>query len=152
MKSQYILAVFLLIGFGVVTSMAFELNTPAVEIPEAYALDTSSTDATLSNVKIRPSKQGNAIIVKVDLAGIDGNNYVIGIEFESEAGGFYDLSGVTIITPTGVYETGNSILFGGYLEGRYMLSGSSETLTLRVEKSEIWAEVDSIMITLADDI
>ena len=55
MKKQYAIVLLLVLGFGIVTTMAFELNTPDAAIPDAYAVNADETAASVSSVKIRPS-------------------------------------------------------------------------------------------------
>ncbi len=145
MKKQYILAALLLIGFGVVYTQAFQLSSLDAEAPDAYTVTATSTDATVDAVKIRPSKSGDRMLVKLTISGIDGNDYVIGIELE-DGTGYYVATGATIDPST----NSNSDLANGYLEFDHELSGATEQITITIDKTNIWQDVDGLMITLAD--
>lgn len=150
MKKQYALVLLLVLGFGIVTTMAFELNTPDATIPDAYAVSADETDASVSSVKIRPSKGGDRMIITLGLADMTASSsYAIGVELSDTAGtdGYYDLS-----SPTGVYPSanGNQNYTMGYYETTYTASGTTATLQIKLDKASIWVEVDGIMITIAD--
>ena len=145
MKKQYILAALLLIGFGVVYTQAFQLSNLDAAAPDAYTVTATSTSATVDAVKIRPSKGGDRMVVKLTVSGIDQDPYVIGIELE-DGTGFYNASSSTI-DPS---ENSNSDLDNGYIEIDHTLSGATETITVTIDKANIWVDVEGIMITLAD--
>jgi len=150
MKKQYVMVLLLVIAFGVVTTMAFELNSPASQIPDAYAVTADETDATVTSVKIRPSKGGNRVIITLGLGTMtSGLDYAIGVELLDTAGtdGYYDLS-----TPTAVYPVANG---GeqyelGYYETTYSATGTTGTIQIMLDKTSIWVEIDGVMITIAD--
>ena len=56
MKKQYVMAMLLLIGLGIVSTMAFELTATGAEIPEAYSITTDGTDAILDSINKHTSK------------------------------------------------------------------------------------------------
>jgi len=150
MKKQYALVLLLVLGFGIVTTMAFELNTPDAAIPDAYAVNADETAASVSSVKIRPSKGGDRMIITLGLADMTASsNYVIGVELSDTAGtdGYYDLS-----SPAGVYPSanGNQNYTMGYYETTYTASMATGNLQIKLDKASIWVEVDGIMITIAD--
>jgi len=150
MKKQYILAALLLIGFGVVYTMAFELNDLDVETPEAYSVSDSGTAATVSSVKIRPSKGGDRMIITLGLTNMTASdNYAIGIELTDTAGtdGYYDLSSPDAVNPAA---NGNEDYSAGYYETTYSASGATGTLVIKLDKSSIWVDVDGIMILVSD--
>jgi len=143
------LVALLILAFGVVTTMAFQLSTPTSNIPDAYAIDASQTSATVSSVKIRPSRSGDRMIIKLTLSSLnDGEDYAIGVELMDTTGtdGYYDLSGARVSPDA----NGNEDYSNGYYETTYTASGTSGTVTIKLDKPSIWADVDDIMITIAD--
>ncbi len=147
MKNRYVFILVTLILFGVVNTYAFNLNTIDTSAPDAYTVQTFDTDATISQVQIKPSQSGNVLIIKFQLTGTDTETYTIGIELEDNEGtdGFYDASGSTI-TPT---INSNSELTQGYFEFQHVLSGASDQITIRVEKTGIYADVDGLLIMIS---
>ncbi|MBN2334075.1 hypothetical protein JXL21_00850 [Candidatus Bathyarchaeota archaeon] len=152
MKSKYILAVLVMLGLGIMTTMAFQLNETTAEAPEAYTISTEGTDATITNVKIRPSKGGDRLILKYTLSGTSGNSYDIGLEFEDsdnddgDGDGLKDLSGASI-DPTPDDATQAS---SGYIEYSETLSGASASFTVTIDLVDVYSEVDGLMILVSD--
>jgi len=152
MKKQYVMAMLLLIGFGIVSTMAFELNATEAEVPEAYTVTTDGTNAELESLQIRPSKGGDRMIIKLQLSGPHGphSDYFIGVELEDEeeTNGLYDASGADV-DPS---ENSNTVLADGYIEFDYHKTHHCiDTLIIKIDKDDIWSDVDGIMITIADD-
>lgn len=150
MKKQYALVLLLVLGFGIVTTMAFELNTPDAAIPDAYAVSADETEASVSSVKIRPSKGGDRMIITLGLADMTASSsYAIGVELSDTAGtdGYYDLSSPTSVSPSA---NGDEVYAEGYYETTYTATGTTGTLQIKLDKASIWVEVDGIMITIAD--
>jgi hypothetical protein len=144
------MAALLLIGFSVVYTMAFELNSPTVEAPEAYAVSDSGTAATVDSVKIRPSKGGDRMIITLGLSNMTAaSDYAIGIELTDDAGtdGYYDLSSPTAVSPAA---NGNEDYAAGYYETTYSATGATGTLIIKLDKASIWVDVDGIMILVSD--
>lgn len=110
-----------------------------METPEAYALDASETDATLSQIKLRPSKQGNKIIIKFKLTDRDNKNYLIGVELEDDedTDGLYNAAGATILP-----SINTNYLDIGYFGIIHTLDGASEIITLIAQKTDSWSDVD----------
>jgi len=151
-NKKYVLVALLILAFGVVSTMAFQLSSTTSEIPNAYAVDASSTNAQVDSVKIRPSKSGDRMIIKITLSSLTENHkYNIGVELLDTTGtdGYYDLSGSGVtITPEA---NGNSTLASGYYETTYTAnSDATQTVTIKMDNSDIWQDVDDIMITIAD--
>lgn len=145
MKKHYILVALLLIGFGVVYTQAFQLSSIDAPAPDAYTVTTTSTSATVDAIRIRPSKGGDRMVIKLTVSGTATEVYAIGVELETSTG-FYDLSSATISkTPNS-----NADLANGYLEFDHTSSGASELLTITIDNTSIWQDVDGIMVTLAD--
>jgi len=150
MKKQYIMTVLLLIGFGIVTTMAFELNTPAVEAPEAYSIVDSGTAAIVSSVRIRPSKGGDRIVITLGLTNMTAtNNYAVAVELNDEAGtdGYYDLSSPDAVSPAA---NGFEEYTNGYYETTYTAVAGTGTLVIKLDKTNIWIDVDGLMIMVSD--
>ena len=82
MKKQYIIAALLLLGFGVISTMAFTIETPtAQKLPKVYDFDTSQTSATITKVRVTPFLNKDAIRIKVDLATLTDDNYYIPVSY-----------------------------------------------------------------------
>lgn len=146
MKKQYVLALLLVLAFGVVTTMAFELTTPETSIPDAYLVDASTTTASITSVKIRPSKGGDRMIITLGLGDMtDTESYIIGVEL-MDGTSYYDLSGATVDPDA----NGNEDYTNGYYETTYTASGTTGNLNIKLDKDNIWINVDGVMITLAD--
>ncbi len=146
MKKQYVLVLLLVLAFGVVTTMAFELTTPDTSIPDAYLVDASTTAASITSVMIRPSKGGDRMMITLGLGDMtNGDDYRIGVELMNEPS-YYDLSGATV--DPGV--NGNEDYTNGYYETTYTASGTTGNLKIKLDKTGIWLGVDGVMITLAD--
>ena len=147
MKNKYIFVLVTLIIFGISTTYAFNLNTIDTSAPDAYTIQTFDTDATISQVQIKPSHSGNVLIIKFILSGTDAETYTIGIELEDNEGtdGLYDASGATI-TPT---INSNSELTQGYFEFEHTLDGTSDQITIRVEKNNVYADVDGFLLMIS---
>jgi len=150
MKKQYALVLLLVLGFGIVTTMAFELNSPETSIPDAYAVSADETSATVSSVRIRPSKGGDRMVIRFSLGSLtNGEDYNIGVELTDNEGtdGYYDLSSPDSVSPA---VNGNEVYTEGYYETTYTASGTTGSITIRLDKDGIWNAVDGIMITIAD--
>jgi len=154
MKKQYILAALLLIGFGVVYTQAFQLYSIDAAAPDAYAVNTDGTKASVSSVKMRPSKSGDRMIITIRLTDLSApGSYLIGVELTDTTGtdGYYDLSHPDGVSPS---PNGNEMYLIGYYETTYnhpMTSPSnSAVIDIYLDKSHIWLDVDGIMVTLAD--
>jgi len=151
MKRKYVLAALLLAGLGIVSTVAFQLTASSAEAPEAYTISTTGTDATITAIKIRPSKGGDRLILKFTLDGPDGS-YDIGIEFEDsddddeDGDDLKDLSGATInLTPDDATEASS-----GYIEYTKVLSGSSVNYNIKIDLADVYSEVDGLMILVSD--
>mgnify|MGYP006293344079 CR=1 FL=1 len=146
MKKQYALALLLILAFGVVTTMAFELTTPETSIPDAYMVDSSTTSAKIDSVMVRPSKGGDRIMITLGLDNMtDTESYRIGVEL-MDGDNYYDLSGVTVDPAA----NGNEDYTNGYYETTYTATGTTGNLNIKLDKANIWLNVDGVMITLAD--
>jgi predicted outer membrane lipoprotein len=147
MKKQYALALLLILAFGVVTTMAFELTTPETSIPDAYMVDSSTTGAKIDSVMVRPSKGGDRMMVTLGLNNMtSGNSYRIGVEL-MDGTSYYDLSDATVDPEA---NNSTSDYENGYYETSYTASGTTENLRINLDKDNIWLNVDGVMITLAD--
>lgn len=147
MKKQYTFALLLVLGFGIVTTMAFELNTPDTSIPDAYAVNADGTDAEISSIKIRPSKGGDRLMIKFQLGSLtDENDYNIGVEL-TDGSDYYDLSSPDSVSPSA---NTNIDYANGYYETTYTASDTSDSITIKLEKDGIWGAIDGVMITIAD--
>ena len=150
MRKQYIMVLLLVMAFGVVTTMAFQLTTPTSYIPDAYSVISDETDATVTSVKIRPSSGGDRVLITLGLGGmVSGQNYAIGVELSDAAGtnGYYDLTSPTLVNPAA---NGNEVYIQGYYETTYTASGDTANLQIMLEKASIWVEIDGVLITIAD--
>ena len=150
MKKQYVMIVLLLMGFGIVSTMAFQLNTPAVEAPEAYSIVDSGTAATVSSVKIRPSKGGDRMIITLGLSNMTiSNDYAVAVELLDDAGtdGYYDLTSPDAVSPAA---NGYEEYENGYYETTYTAVAGTGTLVIKLDKTNIWIDVDGIMIMVSD--
>ena len=147
MKRKYVLAALLLAGLGIVSTVAFQLTASSAEAPEAYTISTTGTDATITAIKIRPSKGGDRLILKFTLGGTDSNSYDIGIEFEDAEGtdGLMDLTGATINPAPTVREDSS-----GYIEYTHELSGSSVDYNIKIDLTDVYSDVDGLMILVSD--
>jgi len=146
-NKKYVLVALLILAFGVVSTMAFTLNPTTSKIPDAYAVSTSDTSAQVDSVKIRPSKSGDMMIIKITLSSLtDSQDYDIGVELLDSSDNYYDLSTASV-DPT---ENSNSDLANGYYETTYSATGDTGTVTIKLTKNSIWQDVDDIMITIAD--
>lgn len=152
MKRKYILAALLLAGLGIVSTVAFQLTASSAEAPEAYTVSTTGTDATITDIKIRPSKGGDRLILKFTLSGTDTNSYDIGLEFEDsddddgDSDGLKDLSLATIDpAPDDATEASS-----GYIEYTEVLSGSSVNYNIKMDLTDIYSDVDGLMILVSD--
>ena len=150
MKKQYTFALLLVLGFGIVTTMAFELNTPDTSIPDAYAVNADGTDAEISSIKIRPSKGGDRLMIKFQLGSLtDENDYNIGVELSDNEGtdGYYDFSSPDSVSPSA---NTNIDYANGYYETTHTATGASDSITIKLEKDGIWGAIDGVMITISD--
>ncbi|MBD3172676.1 hypothetical protein GF326_09405 [Candidatus Bathyarchaeota archaeon] len=126
--------------------MAFELTTPETNIPDAYLVDASTTTASITSVRIRPSKGGDRMRIRLSLGEMtDGESYIIGVEL-MDGTSYYDLSGATVDPDA----NDNEDYTNGYYETTYAASGTTGNLNINLDKTSIWLGVDGVMITLAD--
>lgn len=147
MKKQYAFALLLVLGFGIVTTMAFELYTPDTSIPDAYAVNADGTDAEISSIRIRPSKGGDRLMIKFQLGNLNnGNDYNIGVEL-TDGSDYYDFSSPDSVSPS---ENTNIDYANGYYETTYTATGASDSITIKLEKDGIWGAIDGVMITISD--
>lgn len=150
MKKQYIMVMLLLIGFGIVSTLAFELYSTSAEIPEAYIVSTDGTEAAVESIKIRPSKEGDRMIITLSLSGMKKHDsYNVGVELTDTDGadGYYDLTNPIAVSPAA---NGGEEYSAGYYETTYKADDDTAVIIIKLDKSSIWCDVDGMMITLAD--
>ena len=149
MRKQYAMAILLILAFGVVSTMAFQLTITDDQIPEAYAISDEGTDASVSSIKVRPSMGGDRVIIKLGLADMtNGNSYAMGIELTDAAGGYgyYNATGMlTAPAPNGFEE-----YLVGYYETTYTATAATGSITIYFAKPNIWIDIDGMMVQLSD--
>ena len=149
MRKQYAMAFLLILAFGVVSTMAFQLTNTDDQIPEAYAISDDGTDASITSIKVRPSMAGDRMIIKLSLADMTiGNSYAIGIELTDTAGnyGYYNATGMlTAPTPNGFEE-----YLVGYYETTYTATAATGSIAIYLQKVNLWIDIDGMMVQLSD--
>ena len=149
MRKQYAMVFLLILAFGVVSTMAFQLTTTDDQIPEAYAISDDGTEASVSSIKVRPSMGGDRMIIKLGLADMtSGNSYAIGIELTDTAGdyGYYNATGML----TAPYPNGYKEYLVGYYETTYTATAANESITIYFQKTNIWIDINGMMVQLSD--
>ena len=149
MRKQYAMAVLLILAFGVVSTMAFQLTNTTDQIPEAYSISDDGTDASISSIKVRPSKGGDRVIITLGLANMTASNsYAIGVELLDTAGpdGYYNATGMT----SNLSLNGNEDYDVGYYETTYAASAATATVIIYLDNTNIWIDIDGMMVTISD--
>jgi len=151
MKRKYIMAVLVLLGLGVITTMAFTLGSGATsELPKVYSFDTTQTDATITNIMIRPFINANNIRIKVDLATLTKDvEYKVGFELY-KAGDTLDLTGATVTIISGGIE-GSHDLANGYIEVLHTADDSGTGVVhIRIALASIYTDADNLLVSVAE--
>jgi hypothetical protein len=150
MKRKYILAVLVLLGLGVISTMAFTLGSGATsELPKVYSFDTTQTAAIITKITVKPFINADNIRIKVDLATLtDTNVYKVGFELYG-AGNTLDLTGATVTIISGGV-AGTHDLANGYVEIIHTASGTSGTVYIRIALSSIYTSTDNLLVSVAE--
>ena len=151
MKKQYVMAMLLLIGFGIVSTMAFTLNTPATqELPKVYSFASGTqTTGEVSSVRITPFLSADGIRFKVGITkgdatkltfdlddGTDLLDLSSGYTFE-----FKDGNDQTTYTSTGIVSTGS---VDGHIE--VPLTASDATIYFKIEGTDVYSDIEGLII------
>ena len=150
MKKQYILVALVLIGLGVISTMAFTLTDGPDITTAVYDITDAGASGDIDKIKVKP--QGSLNKVKIDISLTDQD-----VAFDLDLnllGTELDLTGATITGPNvGVYTLGsgtNILSFTG------VTAASSCTITIDDSSdyggtSTVWEDITSLLVTLADN-
>jgi hypothetical protein len=142
-----------LIGLGVISTMAFTLNDGPDVQTEVYEID--GTAATGSITKIKVKTLGSLDKVKLDFT-LTGQSVAYDLDIDL-IGSVLDLTGATITGSSGT--AGTHILSDGtnVLYFTAIPSGSSWDVTIDASgiiyagDNTVWEDITSLLVTLADN-
>jgi len=149
MKRKYILSLIVLLGLGIVSTMAFTLFVPvSSELPKAFGFaPPTQTLATVSTIRSTPFRNGNGMRINIALETLTQPTYVVGVELY-DVSGLLNLAGASLtISGTGenVLE-GVSILEEGYIEVTFTAIGDSDTVTIIIELDGVYDNTTDILV------
>jgi len=152
MKKQYVIAMLLLIGLGVVSTMAFTLNAIGTDvIPKAYSVDTTQTTGNITAVRITPFLNADGIVLKVTLQKGDATQ----LDFDFDDGSamldlssgyvfaFKDTNDNTTYTSTGIVTTDAA---DGHIE--VPLTSGDATIWLKITGTAIYTDIEGLILSL----
>jgi len=139
MKKQYAIAVLLLVGLGIVSTMAFDFGSlSSEEVSKAYEVSTASS-MSVGKVKIKfitPDK------MKIDISSIvnGGSNYDLVVSLGST-------SGVTLSSVTSTEGTPTVDDADDYFE-ETGIATSTTSVTYIVSGTDIWTDTTAVYISI----
>ena len=155
MKKQYILVALVLIGLGVISTMAFTLTAGPNVQTEVFDISDEGANGTITKIKVKP--KGSLNKVDIDLQLTDQE-----VAFDLDInllGSALDLSGATISGSSGIagihdVQSGTNIIYFTVLSG----GSGTTTWTLTIDAtsgysgtSTVWEDITSLLVTLADN-
>lgn len=159
MKKQYILAALALIGLGIVTTMAFQLNANDVAVEsEVYSVSDSGASGSITRVTARPQADLNKVRILVKIDALQDENYNITIDFVGDDLNLFgdDIDDKNDQAPN------ESTLSAGFNTVTYSnVNSATKQFTVTIDATGIgdaayngtntvWEDIDSLLITLSD--
>jgi len=150
MKKQYILVALVLIGLGVISTMAFSIDSDVDIQTTVYDISDDGAKGSITKIKIKP--QGSLNKVKIDISLTDQD-----VDFDLDLnllGSNLDLDGATITGPNvGVYTLGSGTNILSFTD---VTAASSCTITIDDStayggSNTVWEDITSVLVTLADN-
>ncbi|MCW4013521.1 MAG: hypothetical protein NWF07_11095 [Candidatus Bathyarchaeota archaeon] len=155
MKKQYALGILLLIGMGIVTTLAFQYNTGLNVDSAVYSVSATGATGTVTKVKAIP-KSGDLDQMKIMITMTgQTENFDIFITLQgADLTGVTPSTDVTVTTGTG----GTHSVADGYLEYTACTAlGASGVWTIEIDASSasaltatLWQDTTGLMITVVD--
>ena len=154
MKKQYILVALVLIGLGVISTMAFTLNAGPNVQTEVYNILDEGANGTITKIKAKP--KGSLDKVDIDIQLTDQE-----VAFDLDInllGSSLNLTGATISASSGAaglhdVGPGENIIYYTNIPG----GSGTTTWTLTIDATSgyvgantVWEDITSLLVTLAD--
>ncbi len=148
MKKQYIMAALLLIGFGIVSTMAFSVNSDLTLGTTVYDVQDTGSTGTISKAKVVPYKTLDGMKIRLTTTSPTSGNYNITITTD------VDLTGCTISDSESSYIGGESDLANGYLVF-YNIGNAVNVLNITItgytpNPTSLWEDMTSLVFTMTD--
>ena len=149
-KKQYLIAFLLLIGLGIVSTMALTYDDTLTIDQEAYSISDSGATGSITRVKAIPLGSLDKVKLTFTLSG-QSTAFDLYVTFE---GADLDLTGATITGATG--GTANHDLANNYIEFTNIATATSYTITIDASgitypgTNSVWQDITGIFVTLGD--
>ena len=149
MKNQYIMAALLLIGFGIISTMAFSINTNLTLGTNVYDVQSTGSTGDITKVKVVPYITLNGTKIKLTITPPTSGNYNITLSTD------VDLTGCSITDSQTTYDAGDSELASGYVVF-YNIGNAVTSLDITITgynkgpASNLWADMNSLVFTMTD--
>jgi hypothetical protein len=148
MKKQYIMAALLLIGFGIISTMAFTINTDLSLGTTVYDVQDSGSTGTISKAKVVPYQTLDGMKIRLTTTSPTSGNYNITITTD------VDLTGCTITDSESSYISDESDLANGYLVF-YNIDNSVNRFNVTItgytpNPDSLWKDMTSLVFTMTD--
>lgn len=148
MKKQYVIAMLLLIGFGVVSTMAFTLDANLNVGTKVYDIQETGSEATITKVKVRPFKDLDSMRIKVTITPPATAAYNMTVTTD------VDFTGCTITDSETSYLAADSDLANGYLVFNNIGTAvTSVTVTITgytPDPENLWEDMTSLILSVSD--
>ena len=113
MEKKYVIGLLLLIGMGIVSTMAFTINTSIDSTATIYDIDSAAATGSVTAVRVLP--WGSRNVLRIKLTTNPGSAaYNISLSFEDNSGAM-DLSGFTVTANAGAGTLDTSYLADGII-------------------------------------
>jgi hypothetical protein len=146
MKRQYVMAVLLLLGLGIVSTLAFSLgDLSASSVAAPVSIEQGETAEHLDEVHIYPYQSPDGMYLKMDLTA-EASSYTFSISVEASSTPI-DISGYTFSVKTdGDWDAPSTTWDADLGTVTMTVTGTFTTIKLRI------SDIDSDLYTTADKV